>query len=152
MHVTFALKAILDMTAGRDTDVDIPIHLPGSPKGSGIVFDHVTMPGFLMAFLWALQLMSLVFLFVEPERINNGELSTTSDSGKGIGGDLEVKAYGSVALSDPEFATDQRQKKLTVWNILQEFSSATVFLFRVVFGNAAFPVRYSLIQSMHSDI
>lgn len=67
------LSAILDMTAGRDTQDDILIHLPWSPVDSAIALNNVTMPGFLMAFFWGLLLIGLVFLFDEPLRINTGD-------------------------------------------------------------------------------
>ena len=98
MSIGPLIAAILDMTGGRDIDVDIRIPLPGVNHSGGIVLDHCTDPGkrkraghillrteradslllllltfpsgFLMAFLWLLQLLSLVFLFTEPERIN----------------------------------------------------------------------------------
>jgi hypothetical protein len=71
------------MTAGRDTQDDIFIHMPWSPADSAIVLNNVTMPGFLMAFFWGILLLGLIFLFDEPLRINSGEESQTTDkSGK----------------------------------------------------------------------
>lgn len=70
MSIGPLLAAIIDMTAGRDEDVDLHIHLPWSPPESGVILDHVTVPGFLMAFLWGVQLICLVFVFEEPQRIN----------------------------------------------------------------------------------
>ena len=54
------------MTAGRDTQDDIFIHLPWSPNDSAIILNNVTMPGFLMAFLWGSLLIGLLFMFDEP--------------------------------------------------------------------------------------
>ena len=73
-------SAILDMTAGRDTQDDIFIHLPWSPVDSAIILNNVTMPGFLMALFWGVLLIGLVFLFDEPLRINSGDESQTEKS------------------------------------------------------------------------
>lgn len=41
------------------------------PYVGGIMFNHITSPGFLMAGLWFIQLCFVVFAFSEPFRINN---------------------------------------------------------------------------------
>ena len=69
MSIGPLIAGVLDMTGGRDVDVDIRLPLPGI-KHSGLVLDHCTNPGWLMALLWLVQLLALVFFFVEPERIN----------------------------------------------------------------------------------
>lgn len=112
------------MTAGRDIDVDIAIHLPwtnatitttiiGSQPESGVILDHVTVPGFLMSFLWLLQLLSLVFVFNEPERINT---DLCDDSGS------SSPCSTSSTKSDQTFVDSFRD------------------LYRVIFKNGAFPV------------
>lgn len=68
------------MTAGRDTQDDIFIHLPWSPNDSAIILNNVTMPGFLMAFLWGSLLIGLIFIFDEPLRINSSDESETEKS------------------------------------------------------------------------
>ncbi len=82
----FLCSAILDLTAGRDTQDDIFIHLPWSPNDSAIILNNVTMPGFLMAFLWGSLLIGLLFMFDEPLRINNscdeGETEKTKKKGQ----------------------------------------------------------------------
>ncbi|KAL7515326.1 hypothetical protein ACHAXN_013479 [Cyclotella atomus] len=133
LFVSVSAAALLDLTQGRDENIDLKIHLPGSPPGSGLVFDHITAPGFLMAFLWGLQLLSVMLLFDEPERIN------------GIGGEdeietkpkleMEVTRYGSVEDSDSPQAKEQSWS--TLWN-------DTMAIFRVIVSNMAFPVTLYL--------
>jgi MFS family permease len=45
MSIGPLIAAILDMTGGRDIDVDIRFPLPGAPLSGGIVLDHCTDPG-----------------------------------------------------------------------------------------------------------
>jgi hypothetical protein len=105
-------SAIIDMTAGRDdTDVDLFLHLPWSPDGAGVIFNSVTVPGYLMSFLWSLLLISLVFFFDEPLRINAGQMASDDSS-------------------------NLRHKESTLgW-----FLDCTGTLFQVIFKNGAFPV------------
>jgi MFS family permease len=70
MSIGPLIAAILDRTTGRDLIVDLK--LPFTPTG-GIIFDHVTSPGFLMAGIWFLEMLALIFLFREPDRINGSE-------------------------------------------------------------------------------
>ncbi len=70
MSIGPLLAGILDMTAGRDQQVDI--ELPFTSEG-GLIFNDVTAPGFLMALLWLFQLLGLIFLFQEPIRLNSGD-------------------------------------------------------------------------------
>jgi hypothetical protein len=123
----------LDICAGRDEDIDLKIHLPGSPEGSGVVLNHVTAPGFLMAFLWGLQLISIVFLFEEPERINgaDGETENNADSIKEIG----MTKYGTV-----EDAESRKNPKDSVLHDIRTSLS-------VILSNMAFPVSF-----MSSDV
>ena len=82
MSIGPLIAAILDDTAGRDFLIDL--HLPFTPAG-GIIFNSVTSPGFVMAILWFLEFLFLLFFFVEPDRINgaeddNGTKSTDSET------------------------------------------------------------------------
>ena len=119
------------MTAGRDIDVDIAIHLPWtnttittsiieSQSESGVILDHVTVPGFLMSFLWLLQLLSLIFVFNEPERINS---DLCDDSGS----------------SSPCSTTSSTKSDQTFVDSFRE-------LYRVIFKNGAFPVSVSYLH------
>lgn len=65
MSIGPLLAAILDQFAGRDFEIDFNL-----PYVGGIIFDHVSSPGFLMAGLWFIQLLSIIFGFSEPFRIN----------------------------------------------------------------------------------
>jgi hypothetical protein len=108
------------MTAGRDdTNVDVFIHLPWSPAGAGIIFNSVTVPGFLMSLMWSLLLLSLIFLFDEPLRINAGDrASNDSDNSRHKG------------------------RKLG-W-----FVNSIGTLFKVIFRNGAFPVSMDLYHTL----
>jgi hypothetical protein len=72
MSIGPLIAAILDDTTGRDLLVDL--HLPFNPAG-GIIFNSVTSPGFLMAILWFLEFLLLLFFFSEPDRINGTGVS-----------------------------------------------------------------------------
>mmetsp|Transcript_20827 Transcript_20827/g.43050 ORF Transcript_20827/g.43050 Transcript_20827/m.43050 type:complete len:927 (-) Transcript_20827:3882-6662(-) len=135
MSIGPLIAALLDMSAGRDADVDIPIHLPGSPKQSGIVFNHVTMPGFLMAFLWGLQLLSLIFLFREPERINS-ETDNTKKVEVGEGLDQKSRSYGTV-VSDPDLCDSSSSEKKSLRN-------EVVSVCKIIFSNPTFLVTLYL--------
>lgn len=65
MSIGPLLAALLDHYAGRDFEVDFEI-----PYIGGVIFDHVSSPGFLMAALWFMQLVAVIFSFSEPFRIN----------------------------------------------------------------------------------
>ena len=77
MSIGPLIAGILDNTAGRDFRVDIA--LPFTPA-KGIVWNHVTAPGFVMALLWSIQLLCLVLLFREPRRIN---MTVNAEHGQG---------------------------------------------------------------------
>eukprot|EP00980_Cylindrotheca_fusiformis_P031770 scaffold26935_cov152-Cylindrotheca_fusiformis.AAC.1 len=74
MSIGPLLAGILDITSGRDMDVDLEWSL--LPVG-GIIFDHVTNPGFVMGALWLTELLALIFFFREPYRTNDSD--TLSD-------------------------------------------------------------------------
>ncbi len=116
----YGRSAIIDMTAGRDdTNVDLFIHLPWSPEGTGVIFNSVTVPGFLMSFMWSLLLISLLFLFDEPLRINAGD----------------------VANGDSSNSRHKGQK-------LGWFVNSTGTFFQVIFRNGAFPVSMDLYHTL----
>ena len=93
---------------------------------SGVVLDHVTMPGFIMAFLWGVQLISVILVFKEPERIN--DIREIIDKNKH---DVENANYGSVADSN----ADPVIKKSSMLN-------DKIDLLSVIGGNVAFLVSY----------
>jgi len=117
------------MSAGRDEKIDVQIHLPGSPKGSGLVFDHVTMPGFLMTFLWGVQFLAVLFLFDEPERINSSEGGQDTQSERNNG--IEIAQYGSISSSHVEQGNVSKRPSM---------HGEMMALLRVIFSNMAFPV------------
>ena len=134
MSVGPLIAAILDMTAGRDEDIDISVRLPGSPKGSGVVLNHVTMPGFLMAFLWGLQFLSILLFFDEPERINSNEEGKEETSQRKMSTD--VTKYGTVENSTS--SSEKDTSKSTLWSDVNALTSAIV-------SNLAFPVGRPVI-------
>lgn len=124
MSVGPLIASILDIFAGRDEHIDLQVHLPGSPEGSGLVLNHVTAPGFLMALTWGLQLVAVVLLFEEPQRINaknDGEKSK------------EVATYGSLE--------DQKTTYHTGKSVLHDIATSLI----VIFTNMAFPVSFDLV-------
>jgi len=118
MSVGPLIAAILDMTGGRDINIDIRIPLPGASYSGGIVFDHCTDPGFLMAFLWLIQLISLVFFFTEPERINIV-----------VGTDANIPRNGD-----------------SIWTSFFSVHQALLGLFDILFSNQAFVVTLFLFS------
>jgi hypothetical protein len=58
MSVGPMVAALLDMFVGRDTEVDITY--------IGVILNHVTSPGFVMAAAWLLQLLAIIYVFKEP--------------------------------------------------------------------------------------
>ena len=114
MSIGPLIAGVLDMTGGRDIDVDIRFPLPGATHpGGGIVLDHCTDPGFLMAGFWLVQLLALLFLFVEPERINCA-MEADADTGK---------------------------SSESIWTRLGSIPSRISDLFQVIVGKRAFLVR-----------
>jgi Major Facilitator Superfamily len=100
MSIGPLIAGILDMTAGRDFAIDIS--LPTMPAG-GIIYNHVTAPGFVMAALWSIQLLCLLLLFQEPKRVNTTENEVhdqSNDTKVAQVFDAPSGDYGSVVLSD----------------------------------------------------
>ena len=116
------------MTAGRDVNIDLKVHLPGSPDGSGLLYNNITAAGYLMTFLWALQVLCVLFLFEEPDRINGND----EDVENFVSPSKQTK-YGSVSDSDP--VTNAKKK-----SILQDVMTSS----RIIFSNVAFPVTLYL--------
>ena len=114
-------SAIVDMTAGRDANVDLSIHLPWSPDDAGLIFNNVTLPGILMSFLWGLLLISIVFVFDEPLRVNAAD-EAHYDCSSSIGKDRTSKMG---------------------WLV-----NSSTSLFQVIFKNGAFPVSMEPIEPL----
>jgi len=152
MSIGPLLAGILDMTAGRDMRVDLK--LPFTPVG-GIIYNHITAPGFLMAFLWLLQLASLFIVFLEPIRVNTTEQGPSDqDKGKESGDDSEPDssmltridseasrgtAYGSIFSSEEDDAEPYLSKRcigprdlwgemVSTWNLVFQNSGLPVTL------------------------
>lgn len=72
MSVGPLLAAVLDDMAGRDIEIDfiVPAWIPHI-GGTGIIFDNVTSPAFLMALLWLIEFLATIFTFKEPIRVNS---------------------------------------------------------------------------------
>jgi MFS family permease len=157
MSIGPLLGSIFDLLAGRDHQVDV--HLESTPAG-GIVYDHVTAPGFFMALLWFFQLIVLVFFFEEPERVNGSDdsdfydmddlqressiVSTKSDDCAPYGSMIKnVSSHDLIALnSDRELRlsvneSSGKSSKSTLQMLLSEIR----LTMRLVFGKPALPVR-----------
>lgn len=143
MSIGPLLAAILDMFAGRDTQVDL--HLPMTPA-RGIIFDHVTSPGFVTAGLWMVQGLALVLFFREPIRIHSGAEGGDMQSERSEASlDGRVKATlerVGVSLTDEETApliieTGNVLDERTIW---QRMWSELVTMKKLVFSNMALPV------------
>eukprot|EP00977_Amphora_coffeiformis_P012038 scaffold2974_cov181-Amphora_coffeaeformis.AAC.6 len=146
MSIGPLMAAILDMYAGRDMNVDL--HLSIAPAG-GIIFNHITSPGFVTAVLWLLQGLALVSFFKEPVRINS-ESEAEDDSIRRSSSDQSlderVKAtLESVGVSLSEEETlplisqgkENEKIKTTTWG---KMGSELSKVGRLVFGNMALPV------------
>jgi hypothetical protein len=138
MSVGPLLAAILDMVAGRDLTVDLK--LPLLPTG-GIIFNHVTSPGFVMAALWFLEMLALVFLFREPERINGsgrdnkgGMVSFDSDR------DGDATEYGTGDL-DESLKSPRSRRSTGPW---KNAWAQLVLIKNLIFSNMALPVTLLL--------
>ena len=151
MSIGPLIAAILDMTGGRDIDVDIRFPLPGANYSGGIVLDHCTDPGkekqenklsllvyvlifplsfdffivgFLMALLWLIQLISLVFFFTEPERIN--------------------------CMVEGESNTKMQRNSDSIWTSFVSIPRALFGLFSILSSNQAFVVSsYFHLNNLH---
>jgi len=93
MSIGPLIAAILDDTTGRDFKIDL--HLPFTPAG-GIIFNSITSPGFVMAILWFLEFLCILFFFAEPDRINGGKIDTETKSTDSERSSLIKTDYGSM--------------------------------------------------------
>ena len=137
MSVGPLLAAILDMASGRDVDVDL--ELPFLPAG-GIIYNHVTSPGFVMACLWLLEILALLLLFREPERINSGD--PTSDGGGSMvsfESELELTTYGTSTAKSLKAQNGGTLSNRAMWEIAW---SELVHVKNLVFTNMALPVTF----------
>ena len=144
MSVGPLLAAILDLMAGRNNKVDLK--LPWLPAG-GIIFNHVTAPGFVMASLFFLELLALLLLFREPERINgmgtqNKRIARLESEVELVGKANDTK-YGSGSLpstprgqNGPHSAKGER-----LW---QSIWSQMTMVKKLIFDNMALPVTFLL--------
>jgi MFS family permease len=142
MSVGPLMAAILDITAGRNNNVDLK--LPWLPAG-GIIFNHMTAPGFVMASLWLLELLALILLFREPERINGSGTqkkrmarfeSETEVAGKGNNSN-----YGTGSLPLTPRVQYGPHSAMGVW---QSVWSQMTMVKKLVFDNMALPVTFLL--------
>jgi len=137
MSIGPLLAAILDMSSGRDTMVDL--RLPFMPSG-GIIYDHVTSPGFLMACLWFAEILALLFIFREPERINGSDPSSR-ERGALVSFESEpsLSKYGTVVTEKP---VSTRFLRTRVW--WKNAWSQLMLVKNLVFSNMALPVTLLL--------
>ncbi|CAB9525160.1 SPX domain-containing membrane protein [Seminavis robusta] len=143
------LAAVLEMTTGSDSDIDIP--LPFVPAG-GIIFNHITSPGYTMCLLWLLQLLALQVLFQEPQRINSegggsertagsDNFGLTDDSGDSVSDEESPmlknseSGYGSVPMAK---GMDKMEAKR--FSLMEEAAITT----SLIFQNPGLPVTVLL--------
>jgi hypothetical protein len=136
MSIGPLLAAILDMASGRDSKIDL--ELPFLPSG-GIMYNHVTSPGFVMAGLWFLEILALIFLFREPERINGSDPASKGGSMVSFESDLNLTAYGTGSMSKSPNGTSSKARawRKNAWSQL-------VLIKDLIFSNMALPVTLLL--------
>jgi hypothetical protein len=137
MSIGPLIAGILDMTAGRDFTIDIS--LPFMPAG-GIIYNHVTAPGFVMAVLWSIQLLCLLLFFEEPNRVNTVE-GSSSDEEASFKSDPHVPDnrkgdYGSIASSDSSVEPWYSSQRVGPKEIWQEIRSTC----GLIFENSGLPI------------
>lgn len=139
------MAGILDSVAGRDADVDLVF--PGMPAG-GIIYNHITSPGFVMALLWFMQILALLLLFREPARINGSGFQSSrskADSSPDnpvslLGKDVDTTtSYGteSMTTDQGDRDVDDQASKRSVWKRVMDEAAMTSSL---IFLNPALPV------------
>lgn len=148
------MAAVLEYMAGTNLAVDLK--LPLMAKG-GIIVNHVTSPGLVMAALWLLELLAIAFLFREPQRINGGG-AVERDS---IYSDRSIEygtptKYGSGTISFSSFVESEKESFLSrdsdtfpVAKHPTSFGSRLSYIYSLVFHNVALPVTlflFSLIE------
>lgn len=139
MSIGPLLAAILDIVSGRDTKTDLKLPFM---SGHGLVFNHVTNPGFVMSIFWFLELVALVVFFHEPTRIN-----ASGSTHEAVPTAMEEASanYGSVKLMLPVSVDPNITKKssfgphhgTSCWQELQAF-------FLLFFQNIALPITMFL--------
>ena len=139
MSVGPLLAAILDNVSGRDTLVDVP--LPFMPAG-GIIYNHVTSPGFVMACLWLLEIIALIFIFREPERINGTGPSRELGGMISFESEPSLSKYGTVETKKPIINWSYSNASTWWKNAWSELLNVT----KLVFSNMALPVTLFLFS------
>jgi hypothetical protein len=144
MSIGPLLAGILDAVAGRDTDVDLAI--PGMPAG-GIIYNHVSSPGFVMAVLWLMEILAILFIFREPDRINGSGFqssrsknnSSPDNSASLLGKGVETTSYGTepITTDQGDKDVDDQASKRSFW---KRATDETVMVYRLIFDNPALPV------------
>lgn len=138
MSIGPLVAAILDILSGRDTDVDL--WLPFLPSG-GIIYNHVTSPGFLMAGLWFLQMVVLALLFHEPLRVNAKKNNNTRTAYSSLPKKLSQNPKSEERHIDYGSIEDRWYKpNVSLLNVGKEL----VDIGRLIFGNLALPVTMLL--------
>ena len=90
------LAGVIENVLGKDMDLKLPF----LPHG-GLIINHITGPGVVMASLWLLELLAIVCLFREPDRINGGARKEgSSSSSKGKGTDVETATTTTTTIRD----------------------------------------------------
>lgn len=137
MSIGPLIAGILDMTAGRDYRVDLP--LPFTPVG-GLVWNDVTAPGFVMAVLWAVQLIFLIFLFDEPHRINtemvDAAVADEDHDSEDRKTSQKVHDYGSMASSDEISVSGKPVQCMGPGDFWREIQST----WKLIFSNPGLPI------------
>lgn len=147
MSVGPLLAGFMDLVLDKGTDFHI--HGPFLPA-DGLIFNHTTSPGYLMAFLWLLEFIFLLFFFAEPTRINgagdNGSNSSSSkssldDSSRSGSGDEEspllviAEGYGSVPIEQAEITVpvQKEESHASLWD-------EVVFTVTLIIQNPGLPL------------
>ena len=155
------VAAILENVFGTDMLVDV--RLAWLPRG-GIIVNHITSPAIVMSVLWLLELVAIVLLFQEPDRINGGggrggsssaekNVNSTTNYSNGIHEPTtSLPNYGSTAsLEKLEDKCDEEQHWLLdsddgklhtkPGNTVRD---QVLAIYQLVFANAALPVTLYL--------
>ena len=115
MSIGPLIAALIDSVAGSGFEFNINF----------LVVNNATISGFLMFFLWGVQLISLLFLFDEPKRINTSV-------------DNEDSSDIDTCITDAKKKSGNKPSKLS------KLVSGFTWYFRVVFQNGAFPTTLFL--------
>jgi hypothetical protein len=145
MSIGPLVGAIFDMTAGRDSLVDLRV--PIFPAG-GIIYDHVTGPGFFMGILWLIQMLCLLLVFREPIRVNvKGSRHKVLDAEVDtIALTESFGSYGSHNSTNVVKSSDESESSLAVkkkhwWrNVASELTTTGA----LVFKNPGLPITLLL--------